>query len=837
MKVFKTRGAVPVAVQGLQRNRLPISKLKNQTAMEPSKKHHHHHHRHKHHRHRSLSPAVHATGQGNRLSMSALPTDPQYYYNNQDTQSYSSSRATGERTVPISTSAYAADPREAAYWASAGHGNYSARPRSGTYSGSQHLAPPSSSSSLHYGQPAASAGSSSRHKAPVIHNSVARTASPQGYDQAYHLSPSSSSTAPRREQRKRYSIEAGYPSNYPEGGTYRDPYAGDGYDRRDYQNSSIAAGRKGYHLTGPSARAQDYDDNYYSYTNAAGMYRDTEPPRWRPRSGSVDRGPQHPRSLYDTYGPRELGPPPTNRGFDRLNEYYQGPRGPRDVAAPSTRKTSIRSAYPVDDPYADSARPPPHRQPAPHQDRDDRGHVLRTADGFHDVLPRHERKVDGNSTGYRDYNSRKDGSEQHTRHRDTYDDDVSYKATDRRDRRVPPPGPNSDDRKDRPARRQPEIVREPEDTRADSSKVYSSTYDSRRRDRHDEHDRDRRRDVYDPRGDDGHTHGILPAAAGAAGVAAAGIATKAGIDASSKHEDSIDQRPGADPKNYKREREREEQPERVHNKDRYDDDFEEPESRKASDRDERGSPNGVEYRERHYVDDTSERESEGHKRDSHLNDDPDEDYRRRVQREVERNRTEPELHHSASPPFGRSEPKAPDNTAAAGVNDADSTAIAITAPSDSSSASDPDSAGASRHRHRHPKDDNLASSSSSSTRENRVRIVPPAKHSRSRRNSSPPDPATATATKSILRKPTEKFPEDPNPILEGVAPLKDASKKKGIPPDARWTKIARRMVNPEALEEAKERFVEREDCVIVLRVLTKEEIQKFATRTAELRGE
>jgi len=43
-------------------------------------------------------------------------------------------------------------------------------------------------------------------------------------------------------------------------------------------------------------------------------------------------------------------------------------------------------------------------------------------------------------------------------------------------------------------------------------------------------------------------------------------------------------------------------------------------------------------------------------------------------------------------------------------------------------------------------------------------------------------------------------------------------------------------VNPEALEEAKERFEERLDCVIVLRVLTKEEIQKLADRTSALRG-
>ncbi|KAK3626899.1 hypothetical protein LTR56_019525 [Elasticomyces elasticus] len=71
---------------------------------------------------------------------------------------------------------------------------------------------------------------------------------------------------------------------------------------------------------------------------------------------------------------------------------------------------------------------------------------------------------------------------------------------------------------------------------------------------------------------------------------------------------------------------------------------------------------------------------------------------------------------------------------------------------------------------------------------------------------------------------------------EGVVRLKDTIAT-GIPPGARWTKIDRRLVNPEALEEAKERFEERLDCVIVLRVLTREEIQKLADRTSEMRGE
>ena len=90
--------------------------------------------------------------------------------------------------------------------------------------------------------------------------------------------------------------------------------------------------------------------------------------------------------------------------------------------------------------------------------------------------------------------------------------------------------------------------------------------------------------------------------------------------------------------------------------------------------------------------------------------------------------------------------------------------------------------------------------------------------------------------KSILRAPREKFPEDPTPIREGVAPLKDAKKKDGVPPSARWTKISRKLVNPEALELGKERYEAREDFVIVLRVLSRDEVQTYAEVTERIRS-
>lgn len=90
--------------------------------------------------------------------------------------------------------------------------------------------------------------------------------------------------------------------------------------------------------------------------------------------------------------------------------------------------------------------------------------------------------------------------------------------------------------------------------------------------------------------------------------------------------------------------------------------------------------------------------------------------------------------------------------------------------------------------------------------------------------------------KGILKKPREvPFPEDPNPQREGVAPLKQAGKE-GIPPGARWTKVSRILVNPEALQKSNLRFEEREDYVIVLKVLSREEIEKLAEKTREIRG-
>ncbi|KAJ5708305.1 hypothetical protein N7488_008106 [Penicillium malachiteum] len=76
--------------------------------------------------------------------------------------------------------------------------------------------------------------------------------------------------------------------------------------------------------------------------------------------------------------------------------------------------------------------------------------------------------------------------------------------------------------------------------------------------------------------------------------------------------------------------------------------------------------------------------------------------------------------------------------------------------------------------------------------------------------------------------------DDSKPVKEEVS-LAQKGQAPGIPSGARWTKINRRLVSPAALEAGKERFEERSDHVIVLRVLSKEEIEEYALRTRDLR--
>lgn len=116
-------------------------------------------------------------------------------------------------------------------------------------------------------------------------------------------------------------------------------------------------------------------------------------------------------------------------------------------------------------------------------------------------------------------------------------------------------------------------------------------------------------------------------------------------------------------------------------------------------------------------------------------------------------------------------------------------------------------------------------------------VVPATEIEKQVRVVSPPrDKREDRPLKGILKQPRNSFPEERNSAREGVAPHKDDKKMKDAPTGAKWTKINRKIVNPEALTIGKERFEVRDDFVIVLRVLSKEEIQAYASATQVLRG-
>ncbi|KAF2181759.1 hypothetical protein K469DRAFT_691838 [Zopfia rhizophila CBS 207.26] len=81
----------------------------------------------------------------------------------------------------------------------------------------------------------------------------------------------------------------------------------------------------------------------------------------------------------------------------------------------------------------------------------------------------------------------------------------------------------------------------------------------------------------------------------------------------------------------------------------------------------------------------------------------------------------------------------------------------------------------------------------------------------------------------------EQDEEDEDDGIRHPRPTTPEVGEQSIPANARWTKIDRRLVNAQALEEAGERFEEREGAVIVLRVVPRENIMRLAERTREIR--
>jgi hypothetical protein len=608
----------------------------------------------------------------------------------------------------------------------------------------------------------------------------------------------------------------------------------------------VTSGGRTYHSSSngskPPARLTDLGDDGYSYTDPASMYRDTEPAWRRPRAGSVERS-ARPTSMIVDRAPRasarELGPPPSVRGFDKIN----------NVPRHHGRSSSIDRAreIPKYEPYQDSASSRTsstrHHAPAIHQE------------------PPREHRRDTYHDGY----DRRDRDTENRRHTAEHLPDPQVAS---RGFGIAPSNPALPHDHHAVERQPVRTAPEPAHSRADD---YGAPYHSSHR--ASTHMPDpRMSDSRLPRGREAapppaaydnyekrprereSSVGFVPAVATAATGVAAAVGAGAYMKAREKdreernsseererekererrrlHDerdsrDKVDDRRErrSDDRDEKRERRTEERrdaptpvanppypppsdAERRPRERRYEDDEREKSSRKAP-----SSEGSGDERPRHYVDRDAERRREAAPAPTETALDPDEEYRRRVQQEAERSNRATRDRDQGEPDRERRR-RSDDRESSRSPSDRSRASPPLpTRPNERSGSiydgglvQEPESF------------DKLQADQPSKS----VTIVTPPKE---------PQPAV----KGILRKPTAKFPEEPEPIREGVAPHKDALKGKDIPIGARWTRIDRRLVNPQALEEAKERFEERMDCVIVLRVLTKQEIQKLADRTKKIR--
>ncbi|ORY17217.1 hypothetical protein BCR34DRAFT_475030 [Clohesyomyces aquaticus] len=783
--------------------------------------------------------------------------DP-YYEPHYSRAANTSPRTSGERLVGSSTThphhyTYAPSSSSGTRSSNITYDSYSGRPRRNTLTESDDRLVRTNASTLApvTAIPIRTHGLGSHHDRPS--SPLARSWDTRGETYVTH--------APRREHKRIYSVDDNsHTSKLIAEKDVIEPRRRDAHVA-PVHSTTTSGGRSYHHSSKPLARNVDVGDEGFSYTDAAGMYRDTEPAwRSRPRSGSIERTSRPTSMVADSRGPRssarELGPPPSTRGFDKINSGIARNGSLRDHP---TRSSSIERARdaPRYDTYTDAAparsTSTRHHAPAVHQEppREHR------RDTYSEEYERREREPE-NRRGY------------------TADRFEDREVTSRGFGIAPGPGNPT-------LARDPSLDRHPiwpaqEPVRPRQEDYTAPFYSADRAEaRMPEVRLPRERDAvpgYDERPreqDRGHSSAV-PVAAGVAAATAATYGAAEGLKSRDRDRDRDRER------DSERERERERERRREHDeRDRRDKPAEERREKGVDERRDRAPPGerlppaaaayastleadpkikdrrfddeerdrrrrrtassdeSSDERPRHYVDRDVAREADRQKEPAAKEVlDPDEEYRRRIQLEAERggggsggrekDRGDPDrekerrrrkddrdrsrdregsddIRSSRGPPSNFTEP--PHSR----YDDRSRSVL------DTDIVQEPDSlTSPATEREREAQRD----------RERAVQIVTP-----------PKDPQPPP--KGILRKPTEKFPEEPEPIREGVAPHKSALKGKDVPPGARWTKIDRRLVNPEALEEAKERFEERMDCVIVLKVLSKQDIQKLADRTREIR--
>jgi hypothetical protein len=828
---------------------------------------------------RNLSPG------GRRLTNPARASDGSFdpYYSQRHSV-YASPRASTDRVIPISSQTYLNPPSTTSASTSSGsrltsgYDAYSGRPRrssmlENTRSGSTNPPAPRSR--------------------PTVVQSDIRPSSPPRRDRSdYYVQPASSKEPKRQfEHKKVYSVDDGSAKLVADidvgSGGERHHKRKESGDKLGYNRSAgYDGGRKAYHASGKSGRSLE-DDNAFSYTDPASMYKDTEP-RWRetrPRRGSVDRGGasrERPVSMIEPYADprrstRDIGPPPSQRGWDKIQDLgrtrstrdpvpHSPSRGARERDESRGRYSDNRDPYYIAPRKSSADRS--RTTHAVHQDRP----VERYDQEYDDRRePRHhERRLSATrhkdrSVSRRGFGVRTDSTDRYgtrgsdesfeARNRDAARDS-GFADGNRRDAPLDSQYPDRERKYHAQESKRKEHGRSYEDYDRDSDRERSrKDRDADRdgyRERH-HHRRDSDRD--DKKDSDSSFSGAAKIAAGGLGAAATlfGLNREKGKKEEREREEREEQERARE-QMRQREHERPREQERRHDE-RRDREIVEPEKRRrggGSNEDDpqadrprepyadldrglgfafEGPGDGNKPREvprdvprepaapaapydlpppqpprlQHRTYDrepTSDRDSDrphdnkpSHSHAAPPTNDADEDYRRRmeqVQRELglpaqdpttdsdpdrERRRREREIrqaerqgrklngHHSEA--SSHYDQPAPSGGLRASFEDE-----ASQAPSQSTWSSAPTDSGKQELRRRASVLDSLMDAGSmaqvidnsqSEKRENRVRIV------------DPPSDEEDKKPKGILKRPTEKFPENPDAVREGVAPLKDVS--------------------------------------------------------------
>lgn len=300
--------------------------------------------------HRNLSPGGRRLTNPGRASDNNVTSDG-YYQQRHST--YASPRTSTSGVIPISTQTFINVPQAQPSPAARQYLDaYSGRPRRSSHADQTRGVTASSSTTA----------LPSRSRPTVIQQEVTRPASPTKIAPRDVYVTSNSSQEPRSSttttHKKLYSVDTDGSAklvadvNIPAGGD-RHHKRRESTEKSGYRMTAVDRerdrGRRGaaYHTNGSHNRPRDKsieDEDAYSYTDPASMYRDTEP-RWRevqrPRRGSLDRGSrERPISMIDPILVQRQavkesgGPPPSTRGWDKINDTMGRTSSVRDAPRP-----------------------------------------------------------------------------------------------------------------------------------------------------------------------------------------------------------------------------------------------------------------------------------------------------------------------------------------------------------------------------------------------------------------------------------------------------------------------------------------------------------------------